>query len=224
MRPAQSYRHALSLRPDYAAAHINLGNVLKEQGRLDDAIACYQEARILEPDNQAWQSNFLYALLYHPRYDAQAILEQHRRWESVVTRTLPPLPTFFANNPDPERRLRIGYISPDFRDHVNGDIVWPLMGHHDQRQFELYLYSNRAKPDGVTLRFRQKADHWREISGMLDDRVADTIRQDGIDILIDVTVHMAGNRLRVFARKPAPVQLTYAGYPGTTGLPPWVIA
>jgi protein O-GlcNAc transferase len=213
-----SYQNALRLRPDFAAAHINLGNVLKEQGRLDEAISSFQEARKLEPENQAWQSNFLYTLLYHPRYDAQAILAEHRRWEQESTHNLPAVAPTFGNHPDSERRLRIGYISPDFRNHVNGDIVWPLVRHHEQRQFELFLYSNRAKPDGVTLQFRQKADRWREIAGWLDDRVADTIRRDGIDILVDVTVHMAGNRLPVFARKSAPLQVTYAGYPGTTGL------
>ena len=93
-----------------------------------------------------------------------------------------------------------------------------LIGHADKQQFELFLYSNRAKPDETTWRFREQAAQWREVAGWSDERVAETIRQDGVDILVDVTVHMAGNRLPVFARKPAPVQVTYAGYPGTTGL------
>ncbi len=124
----------------------------------------------------------------------------------------------FANNPSPERRLKIGYISPDFRDHVVGRTVWPLVSRHDRRHFDITLYANVAKPDAMSALFRQTADHWRDITNLHDQQVAELITRDGIDILVDLTLHMAGNRLLVLARKPSPVQVTYGGYPGTTGL------
>ena len=213
-----SIRQAIQIKPNYADAQVNLGNGLKEQGRLDEALACFQTARNLEPQKHAWHSNYLFSLLYHPGYDSRTLFEEHRKWEREHAHILAPAAPTFSNCPDPERRLRIGYISPDFRDHVNGFIVLPLVRYHDHRQFELFLYANRAKSDGATLNFRQCADQWCEIADWSDERIADRICQDAIDILVDVTVHMAGNRLLVFARKPAPIQVTYAGYPGTTGL------
>ena len=164
---------------------------------------------------------------YHPNYDAVAIFEEHRRWEQelapfIASPLFPPLQKgggeVNANDPSPDRRLRIGYVSPDFRDHVVGRNIWPLLRRHDHRQFDITLYAQLEKTDDTNAPFRQCADHWCPISDLSDNQVADKIRQDRIDILVDLALHTDGNRLPVFARKPAPVQVTFAGYPGTTGL------
>jgi FkbM family methyltransferase len=127
-------------------------------------------------------------------------------------------PARFSNDPSPERRLRIGYVSPDFSSHVVGRNIWPLLHHHDHTQFDITLYANMTHGDPMTEQFQRCADHWCPIATWSDERVAERIRQDAIDILVDLALHTQGNRLLVFARKPAPVQVTFAGYPGTTGL------
>ena len=120
--------------------------------------------------------------------------------------------------PNPERRLRIGYVSPDFRDHVVGRNLIPLFRRHDRRDFEIFCYSGVTKPDKLTEEFRQRADHWRNTAGVADEAFAEMIRRDGVDILVDLSQHMAGNRLPMFARQPAPVQVSFAGYPESTGV------
>jgi predicted O-linked N-acetylglucosamine transferase (SPINDLY family) len=213
-----AYQQALLLKPDYADAHSNLGNARRDQGRLDDAIAGYQQARRLKPDEQVYHANLLGTLIYHPHYDSRAIYEEHCRWQRDHALALAPAQPSFANDPSPDRRLRIGYVSPDFSGHVVGRNIWPLLRNHDHGQFDITLYANLARGDPMTEQFQKCADHWSPIAGLPDQRVADRIRQDGIDILVDLAVHTLGNRLLVFARKPAPVQVTFAGYPGTTGL------
>ncbi len=171
----------------------------------------------LDPANQVFQSNFLFSLLYHPAYDCRAIYDEHRRWEEQQTPRA-QVAGAFANEPLPERRLRVGYVSPDFRDHAVGLNIWPLLSRHDHEQFEITLYANVLNADRQTEQFQQTADRWRSIAGWSDHQAADRIRQDGIDILVDLALHSSDNRLLVFAQKPAPVQVTFAGYPGTTGL------
>jgi predicted O-linked N-acetylglucosamine transferase (SPINDLY family) len=119
---------------------------------------------------------------------------------------------------DPDRRLRIGYVSPDFRSHAVCSFSMPLISSHNRQEFEIYLYANVEDPDAITQEFRQQADAWRDIFGMPNDQAAQLIRDDQIDILIDLAGHTSGNRLLVFAQKPAPIQVTYLGYPATTGM------
>jgi predicted O-linked N-acetylglucosamine transferase (SPINDLY family) len=119
----------------------------------------------------------------------------------------------------PERRLRVGYVSADFRTHPVGCYVEPLLAGHDRARFEVSCYANVARPDAVTRRLQGLADHWVSLLGIPDAAAAERIRQDRIDILVDLAGHTSGNRLLVFARRPAPVQVTYIGYPGTTGMP-----
>ena len=213
-----AYHRAIALRPDYAEAHNNLGNALKDQGRLDEALACFRRAVELKPDFSAAASNLVYSLHYHPDHDAQAILAEHRRWEAQFAAPLARLILPHTNEPSPDRRLKIGYVSPDFRDHVVGHNLLPLFREHDHRQFEIVCYADVIRPDALTRRFQDHADVWRDVLGRTDDQVAQLVREDRIDILVDLTLHTAYNRLLVFARKPAPVQVSFAGYPGTTGL------
>jgi protein O-GlcNAc transferase len=215
---ANAFLQAIQLKPNYAEAFNNLGRTLREQGRLEEAIACFQHARKSEPANPVWHSNLLFSMMYHPGYSSKALLDESRRWEVAYARPLMRANQAFSSDPSPERRLRVGYLSPDFREHVVGRNIWPLISHHNHAQFEITLYSCSPKLDAMTERFRQGTDHWRAVAGWTDEKTAGQIRQDGIDLLVDLALHTGGNQLLVFARKPAPVQITFGGYPGTTGL------
>ncbi len=213
-----SYRQALRLKPDYAAAHSNLGNCLTSQGQLDDAIAAFRNALELNPADVNAHSNLLLTLNYHPGYNQQAIWEECRQWNQRHAEPLKRAIQPHANLPEPERRLRVGYLSPYFRDHPESCLTLPLLANHDHSQFEIFCYAQVARFDASAGRLRDYADVCRSIVGLSDAQTADLVRRDQIDILVDLRMHTAENRLLVFARKPAPVQVTWLGYPGTTGL------
>ncbi len=212
-----SYREALRLKPDYVEALNNLGNAYKDQGKLDEAIDCYRRAIALEPGNATLGSNLLYVLHFHPGYSAQEILTEHQHW---ARRHAEP----FAKAIRPRviestrRRLRVGYVSPDFREHVMGFFIEGILSAHDRERFETTCYADVPRPDALTHQIRRHAVHWRSVTGVSDTQAAELIRQDGIDILVDLAGHTGGNRLLVFARKPAPIQATHFGYLATTGL------
>jgi predicted O-linked N-acetylglucosamine transferase (SPINDLY family) len=213
-----AYDQAIACPRQLTDAYVNKGNILKDQGRLDDAIATYRQAITVEPGKQLAISNVLYVLHFHPDYDARAIAQAHRDWADRFARPLEKFWQPHGNTPEPNRRLRIGYVSPDFRAHVVGRNLLPLYLQHDHEQFEITTYAEVRHPDAMTAKFKEKSDRWRDISDLTDEQLAAQIGDDRIDILVDLTLHMAKNRLLVFARKPAPVQATFAGYPGSTGL------
>jgi protein O-GlcNAc transferase len=213
-----SYQRAIQLKPDFAKAFNNLGNALNDLGRGDEAIAAYRQATWLKPDYAKAHSNLIFTMNYHPDYDARMIHEEHRLWNERHAEGSRKFIPSHGNNRDPDRRLRVGYVSADFWNHPVGRFVLPLLEHHDHRQFEIFCYSAVTRPDAVTARFPPLADHWREIVGTTDEQAATQILADRIDILVDLAGHTAGNRLLVFARKPAPVQISYLGYPCSTGL------
>ena len=210
-------RRAIDIKPDYATAHTNLGNALQDQGRLDEAIAAYRQAIRLKPDYAEAYSNLLFCLNRHDGVAVEHLFDEHREWNARFGRQV-PRPVAHANDRETGRRLKIGYVSPDFRQHSVAYFLEPLLQAHDRQKVEIVCYADVARPDAVTSRLRQLADHWRPTVGMSDDELATTIRADGIDILVDLAGHTAKNRLRVFARRPAPVQVTWLGYPNTTGL------
>jgi predicted O-linked N-acetylglucosamine transferase (SPINDLY family) len=212
------YRHALQLAPNLAVAHNNLGNALKDLGELDEAIACYRHALQLAPDYVEAHSSLVYALLYHPDCDADSHLREAQRWHERHAEQLARFEQPHENDPDPDRRLRVGYVSPNFRDHALGFFLVPLLSNHDRNQVEVYCYSGVIRPDPITDRLRACTDVWRSTVGLTDSSLAALIQDDRIDILVDITLHMEGSRLLTFARRPAPVQVTWLGYPGTTGL------
>ena len=213
-----SYRRALELKPDYAEAHSNLGNVLKDQGKLDEAVACCRRALEAKSDLAEAHSNLIYTRLFCPNYDAQLLHEEHRRWDQQHATPLAQSIQHHLNDRSPDRRLKVGYVSPDFRDHCQAFFTVPLFSEHNHKDFEIVCYADVLRSDDITERLRSCADTWRNITGLDDEQVAQQIRQDGIDILVDLTMHMARNRLLVFARKPAPVQACWLAYPGTTGV------
>ena len=215
---AAEYRTSLALKPDYAEAHVNLASVLRNQGLADEALGHFDRSIALRPDDAGFHSNRIYAIHFHPHYDAAAILREHLAWNHLHARPLQAKALPHDNDRSPERRLRIGYVAPDFREHCQSLFTVPLLSHHDHEGFEIFCYSGVVSPDAVTEQLRAFADGWRSTVGISDDGVADMIRRDQIDILVDLTLHMSHNRLLVFARKPAPVQVTWLGYPATTGL------
>jgi protein O-GlcNAc transferase len=209
---------ALRLKPNHVDAQVLLGNFRKDQGRLDDAIAAYRAAMQLAPEEASIHSNLILALHYHPSFDAAAIFQECRRWNEKHAEPLKSHILPHTNDADPNRRLRVGYVSPHFHDHIDSLFTVPLFSNHDHRAVEVYCYSDATTPDAFTAGLRGYADVWRCVAGLSDQQVADKIRTDQIDILVDLETHMADNRLLVFARKPAPVQVTWLGTTGTTGL------
>jgi protein O-GlcNAc transferase len=214
----QNLNRATALRPDYAEAYTNLAKALNDAGQLEAGIAAFDKAIQLRPHDAMALSNRIYTLHFHPAYDAAALLRESRVWDERHGRALRDAKREFSNDPNPDRRLRIGYVSPDFKHHAETFFTLPLLMNHDHKGFEIFCYSDVANPDPMTQQVRRCADGWRETRGQSDAKIAEMIRADGIDILVDLTMHMAGNRLKVFAAKPAPIQVTYLAYPGTTGL------
>ena len=212
------YDRALALRPDDAEFYYNLGNALKDAGQLDAAIAAYRRAMELRPDYATAHSALLYAMHFHPQHSAMELSAEHREWNDRHAQALVRWAGAHANDRSPDRRLRIGYVSPDLRDHVVGRFLLPLLAHHDCGRFEVFCYADVTRPDAMTEKLRSHADVWRSTVGLSDQRLADLVREDHIDILVDLTMHMGGSRLLTFARKPAPVQVTYLAYCSTTGL------
>ena len=211
-------RCALALNPDFPEAHNNLGNALEAQGQLDEALAAYRRGLQLKPDFAEAHSNLIYALHFHPGCDERTIAAEHQRWNRQFADPLKRLVLPHSNDRSPERRLRIGYVSPDFREHVVGRNLIPLFQCHDSREVEILCYSGLLRPDRLTEEFRRRAHQWRDTAAMTDAALAEMIQRDGVDILVDLTQHLAGNRLPLFARKPAPVQVSFAGYPASAGL------
>ncbi|MDP9175146.1 MAG: tetratricopeptide repeat protein [Planctomycetota bacterium] len=212
------YRSAIALRPNFVDAHNNLATAFKDLGELDDAIAGFDQALGFQPDNVAIASNRLYTLYFHSGFDPAAILKEHEQWNQRFAAKSRPSAPSYDNDRSENRRIKIGYASPDFRDHVVGQNLLPLLREHDHQQFEIFCYANVQKPDMITEKFQSYADQWRNLVGKNDEQAAEMIRADQIDILVDLSLHMANNRMLVFARKPAPIQVTFGGYPGTTGL------
>lgn len=213
-----AYKQAIALEPGSVEAYNNLAAALCDEGQLDAAFSAYRQAIALRPDSPQSHSNLACFLHFHPAIDAREIAEELRSWNRRHAEPLRALIRPHFNDASPGRRLRIGYVSPDFRDHTVGYNLLPLFRQHDRDTFEITCYAEVARPDAITSEFRQHADRWRDIVGRTDDQVASQVREDGIDILVDLTLHTANNRLLVFARKPAPVQVTFAAYPGSTGL------
>jgi protein O-GlcNAc transferase len=212
-----AYRQAISIKPDFAEAHLNLGNVLNDQGKLCEGIAAYRHAIEVKADYADAHSNLLFSLNYDDRTTVDQLFTAHQEWEARHGR-LVSRPAAYANVREMRRRLKIGYVSPDFRGHSVAFFVEPLLKEHDRKAVEVFCYAEVRQPDALTAHLQRLADHWLVTVGLSDGQMAERIRADGIDILVDLAGHTANNRLRVFARKPAPIQVTWLGYPNTTGL------
>jgi predicted O-linked N-acetylglucosamine transferase (SPINDLY family) len=212
-----AFQHALDLRPLYPEAHHNLGNSLRDMGLMDQAIAHYRQVLAIPPGDVESHHNLVYAMHFIPG-DPAAVFQEHLNWNRIHAQPLAGQIPRHSNDAAPDRRLKIGYVSPDFRQHSVGFFLLNLLANHDPAAVEVFCYSDAARPDAATARFQQAAHHWKPVVGVADAQLAQIIIQDQIDILVDLAGHTAGNRLLVFARKPAPIQVSYCGYPDTTGL------
>jgi predicted O-linked N-acetylglucosamine transferase (SPINDLY family) len=213
-----AYQQAIRLQPNLAAPHSNLGNALVRLGLAEEAIACYRRAIALNPDFVDAHSNLVKTLHSHPAYDAKMIQQELTAWSARHAEPLRRLIQPHGNLCDPERRLRIGYVSAVFFQKSLGQSILPLLKHHDRRQFEVFCYSSGGETDALTDKLQGHAEPWRDIAAVPDAQAAQQIRQDGIDILVDLMLHSANNRLLLFAHEPAPIQLTYLGYCSSSGL------
>lgn len=226
-------------------ALLGQGNCLAELDRLEEAAACYRQVppgsaealpalhslatvRLAQGQWKAAKellegplagfapadSSRLFALNYDPALSAQAVCDAHASWGRRFADRPAPRP----DRADPDRRLRVGYVSPDFRQHSCAYFFEPLLNAHDRGEVEVFLYSEARREDATSARLKALADHWRATSGRSDRAVAEAVAADRIDVLVDLAGHTTGNRLGVFAQRPAPLQFTWLGYPGSTGL------
>jgi predicted O-linked N-acetylglucosamine transferase (SPINDLY family) len=208
----------IAAKPDDADAYNVLGGSYLDMGRYDEAMAGYRKAMELNPSATIYQSNLIYAMNFHPDFDAWAILAEARDWDRRHAAPLRNRIKRHRNSRDPDRRLRIGYVSADLRNHVVGWNLLPLLREHDRGQFEVFCFSGVIRPDKITEKLRACCDQWKDVWPLDDEKLAELVRQEGIDILVDLSLHAGDNRLRTFAMAPAPVQITYLGYCGTTGV------
>jgi predicted O-linked N-acetylglucosamine transferase (SPINDLY family) len=213
-----SLETALRLAPDSVGAHVQLGCCLLESGDAPGAETHFRRALEIAPGQPAAASNLLFALNYVFDARPEAIFAEHAAWGQGISRGLAVRAC--ENDPSPERRLRVGYVSPDLRDHALAYFIEPVLARHDRTWFDVVCYSDAAREDSVTSRLRRHASLWRESVGLDAAALAQRIREDRIDILVDLAGHsVGGKRMPVFALKPAPLQATWLGYLNTTGLP-----
>jgi protein O-GlcNAc transferase len=208
-------RQSLLLDNSPGETHDNLAAVLLDQGRAEAAEASFYRALQRDGGNQRTHSNLLLCLNYRVN-DRSALFRAHRAWAERHARPIAPMPPDYR--PRDHDRLRIGYLSADFRRHSVAFFFEPLLTHLDRSRFECWCYASMENPDAVTERLMAASDHWRWVAGMDDAQLAAQIRADEIDILVDLSGHTAGNRLLAMQRRPAFVQATWLGYPNTTGM------
>ena len=213
-----SFRKAISLKYDYTEAYCNLGNTLNEQGKLEEAIENYDKAIILKVDYFKAYSNKNFCLNYSSSYSPLYIYKQHLKFEKQFGGFKAKSPLSVKIKKKSNERLRIGYVSGDFRAHSVAYFFKPLLQNHNSHVVETFCYYNNNLIDKITNNIMTTCDHWRSIFGITDSEIFKIIKKDKIDILVDLSGHTGKNNLLVFAQKPAPIQVTWLGYPNTTGL------
>jgi len=212
------YRRAIDCDPRAAAPHVNLGDALAARGDLRGALASFGAALEIEPTHAATHSNLLLTMNYLPDISQEELYRESVQFDLRHCRDLAGGGASCGNSNDEARVLRVGYLSPDFRAHSVARFTRNLFGAHHRGAVEVFCYADVVKRDATTQEFRDQADRWLSIVGMTDAEVAGRIKGDRIDILVDLTGHTSKNRLLVFARKPAPIQVSWLGYPNTTGM------
>ncbi|MFH1985898.1 MAG: tetratricopeptide repeat protein [Pseudomonadota bacterium] len=214
-------RKAQQLQKDFAESFNNTARCLKYSGRAEESLDWYRRSLAQSPQTAFVHSNLLYCLAYLPPRLAppEAVSREHRQWAAIHGAPAHRVIDSHPNTPDPDRPLRVGYLSPDFRRHPVATFITPVLAGHDPARVQSVCFSDVRKADAVTASLRGLAGDWVDTAGLSDDRVAETIGRHHIDILVDLAGHTAGNRMPLFTRRPAPVQVTYLGYPNTTGLP-----
>ncbi|MBF0137364.1 MAG: tetratricopeptide repeat protein [Magnetococcales bacterium] len=216
-------RETVRLDPEMPVGIFNLAPVLMGQGRLPEALTVFAEGLARHPGEITSHSSYLFALNYSDGHTPEAVAMAHREFGRLVD--MPDQQPPPVRDPDPERPLRIGYLSADFCHHPIGMLLAPILANHDQTRFQTVCYAHSQKSDSLTHRIQAQAGSWVAIPGLTDQEARQRIQADGIDILVDLAGHTKGNRLSLFARRPAPLQVSYAGYVHGTGLATmdWVI-
>lgn len=210
------YNEARAINPQTKLLDENMGAALSSQGRNEEALDCYQNGLTKNPANQRLHSNFLMTLNYVPGKSQAEIFEAHQQWGQRHGKNITIKSHAVLSKPD--KRLRVGYVSADMHFHSVAYFLEPLLAAHDSEQVEMFCYSGVLQADAMTEHLKSLSHHWRDISRMQDLQIVKTIIEDQIDILVDLAGHTSGNYLNVFLRKPAPIQLSWLGYPNTTGL------
>ncbi len=213
-----SYRKAIEIIPEFIEAHNNLGNVFKDQGKEDASIECFKRALDMNPDYAMAFSNLLFTMTGSAAYGPADIWAEIEHWNQLRAPAVSSRPANHRNDKTPGRRLTIGYVSPDFRRHSVSYFFEPLLSAHDRDAVKAICYAEVSDPDEMTGRLQELSDGWCQTVGRTARDIAQQIQRDGVDILVDLAGHTKGNRLDVFALKPAPLQITWLGYPGSTGL------
>lgn len=214
----ESNRRAIALDPMHRKARVNLSKTLIDAGEVAAAIDAARDTVAAFPTEKMPRNNLLFALNYSDGHTAEQVYEAYRDYDRDLCQALRSNWKPHKNSRQPQRKLKVGYVSPDFRQHSGNYFIEPLFAHHDRGNFELTAYAELVTPDATSARLRTYFDHWVPTATLTDAQLAERIRADGIDILIDVAGHTADNRLGTFARKPAPVSLTWLGFGYTTGL------
>lgn len=212
-----AFRQAIALEPNNVVVTTPLVEALATLGRVDETVTLLERAIAIAPALVAEHASLVFQTTFSSRSDAEK-LAAARRFSDQHAAPLVAKRQPYPHARDPERRLRIGYVSPDFRRHVQRLFTLPVFSHHDRAAHEIVCYSSVKAPDEYTARIKALSDEWHDVAGLDDAQLAQKIRDDRIDVLVDLTMHMVHGRLRTFAEKPAPVQITWLAYPGTTGL------
>jgi protein O-GlcNAc transferase len=213
-----AYKRVLEIEPQCAPACNNLAGALLKQGKVAEAIKSYREAIAIQPDFAVAHSNLLFTHNYQNHKEPEWLFSQHRNWARTHALSKGDDPAFIPGIDSTSRKIRIGYCSPDFRTHSVAYFLEAIIKTHDRSEFEIFCYSDVTRPDEVTRTFASSVDCFTNIQGMDNIAVAEQIRRDKIDILVDLAGHTAGYRIPLFSIKPAPIQVSYLGYPNTTGL------
>jgi predicted O-linked N-acetylglucosamine transferase (SPINDLY family) len=211
-------RHAVLLNPKDGTAYNSIGNSLRDGARVEEAIAAYRTAATLNPSDTGFGSNAVYAMEFQPAATESDLLREQRAWNAQHAAPLRSEWKPHTNDRTEDRRLKIGYVSPNFYSHAESFFTVPLLEHHDRTRFEIHCYAAVINADAITQRTQASVDYWHDCRPYRDDELAEKIHGDQIDILVDLSMHMGKHHLLCFARKPAPVQITWLAYPGGTGL------
>jgi predicted O-linked N-acetylglucosamine transferase (SPINDLY family) len=211
-------RRALDIKPDYAEAHSNLGILLMDMGRIFEAQTCFRLAIQIKPDYVEAHSNLLFLLSHSEGVMPDTVFAEHLRFGEQFEEPLKPYWPSHSNLRQPDKRLRVGIVSGDLRNHVVSSFIMPVLKFLNRQQIELLAYSNNMIEDAVTIQIQGMCDGWNRVAGLSDVELTDMIVRDRVDILLDLSGHTAANRLMTFARKPAPIQISWIGYPNTSGL------
>ncbi len=212
------FKAAIALNPHFFQAIANCGEAMQITGMIDQAEEYFKKALDINPSSDIVISNLLLTQNYNPGYSQLQLFENHKKYAALIAHRNDKFPPILKKMCTADKKLRIGYVSGDFRNHPASYFLTPLFSYCNHEDFRIYCYSNTQVPDAKTVFFRDRSDSWNSIRDMTDREAAEKIRKDGIDILVDLCGHSADNRLGIFCFKPSPVQVTYLGYPNSTGL------